>query len=202
MALNELDLKSNGKSKSIPTADECSPSIGQESLVIRISEQLTGPALALLHCCVEDFLARTSAESVSAWAFMESNQDSGLHICEPFAHFDYDTFLWRTSQTCLFAETCAEFSETWPRTGMMQNGKCYQQQPLVQYISAREFFSWVWIQTLRATDSVPSAQFGQNEYLDRMPCIQELAKQAGGKPNPEWCEWLMGFPPGWTELAD
>ena len=22
----------------------------------------------------------------------------------------------------------------------------------------------------------------------------------GGTPNPEWLEWLMGFPAGWTEL--
>ncbi|WP_344508058.1 DUF3631 domain-containing protein [Dactylosporangium maewongense] len=23
----------------------------------------------------------------------------------------------------------------------------------------------------------------------------------GGRPNPEWVEWLMGFPPGWTDLT-
>ena len=24
----------------------------------------------------------------------------------------------------------------------------------------------------------------------------------GGKLNPTWVEWLMGFPPGWTDLED
>ena len=27
-----------------------------------------------------------------------------------------------------------------------------------------------------------------------------LNDQIGGRPNPEWLEWLMGFPRGWTEL--
>jgi hypothetical protein len=25
---------------------------------------------------------------------------------------------------------------------------------------------------------------------------------AGGKLNPEWVEWLMGYPAGWTDLKD
>ena len=28
-----------------------------------------------------------------------------------------------------------------------------------------------------------------------------LSAQAGGKLNPSWVEWLMGFPPGWTSLT-
>jgi len=24
----------------------------------------------------------------------------------------------------------------------------------------------------------------------------------GGKVNPAWVEWLMGFPPGWTDCED
>ena len=27
-----------------------------------------------------------------------------------------------------------------------------------------------------------------------------LRTEAGGQLNPEWVEWLMGFPIGWTEL--
>lgn len=29
-----------------------------------------------------------------------------------------------------------------------------------------------------------------------------LPSAAGGKLNPMWVEWLMGFPPGWTDLED
>ena len=27
-----------------------------------------------------------------------------------------------------------------------------------------------------------------------------LPQVVGGPLNPMWCEWFMGFPPGWTEL--
>lgn len=29
-----------------------------------------------------------------------------------------------------------------------------------------------------------------------------LSEVVGGPVNPEWTEWLMGFPPGWTDLED
>jgi hypothetical protein len=29
-----------------------------------------------------------------------------------------------------------------------------------------------------------------------------LSTQAGGSLNPEWVEWLMGYPVGWTDLKD
>ena len=28
----------------------------------------------------------------------------------------------------------------------------------------------------------------------------DLAAGNGGQLNPDWVEWLMGFPPGWTEV--
>ena len=29
-----------------------------------------------------------------------------------------------------------------------------------------------------------------------------LATHTGGTPNPDWLEWLMGWPLGWTDLED
>lgn len=29
---------------------------------------------------------------------------------------------------------------------------------------------------------------------------RSMASGSGGQLNPEWVEWLMGFPPGWTDL--
>lgn len=52
----------------------------------------------------------------------------------------------------------------------------------------------------------PSAQDGRNSMLppsqaDRDTLIGELIRQGGaGYVNPLWEEWLMGLPPGWTEL--
>jgi hypothetical protein len=36
------------------------------------------------------------------------------------------------------------------------------------------------------------SEYGRNEI--------PLAAQVGGPLNPEWVEWLMGWPPGWTDL--
>jgi hypothetical protein len=51
---------------------------------------------------------------------------------------------------------------------------------------------------------------GSRAMLDRRIAdgsITEQDKRAmtagnGGKLNPTWVEWLMGFPPGWTDLED
>ena len=31
---------------------------------------------------------------------------------------------------------------------------------------------------------------------------KQMVRGNGGKLNPTWVEWLMGFPPGWTDLED
>ena len=38
------------------------------------------------------------------------------------------------------------------------------------------------------------------KYLEEKS--QTGAAGNGGKLNPRWVEWLMGFPPGWTDLED
>jgi DNA (cytosine-5)-methyltransferase 1 len=45
----------------------------------------------------------------------------------------------------------------------------------------------------------------ENLYLDGQVTYEEkMAMQAGngGRLNPTWVEWLMGFPTGWTDLED
>ena len=42
-----------------------------------------------------------------------------------------------------------------------------------------------------------------SEYVSVFPATERNGMQAGngGKLNPEWVEWLMGFPIGWTDCA-
>jgi len=47
---------------------------------------------------------------------------------ESYAKFDRDTHSWRTSQACLFQDTSAVFSETWPRAGTILDGAAYRRQ--------------------------------------------------------------------------
>jgi hypothetical protein len=47
----------------------------------------------------------------------------------------------------------------------------------------------------------PTARAGQNPG-EHGQGGQNLATVAGGQLNPEWVEWLMGYPCGWTVLED
>jgi len=46
------------------------------------------------------------------------------------------------------------------------------------------------------------------EYTRNTPSLTAEATQADNKPhssgslNPQWVEWLMGYPEGWTDLED
>ena len=41
---------------------------------------------------------------------------------------------------------------------------------------------------------------GPSQLRDREKKGKNLNAKAGGSLNPEWVEWLMGFPKGWTDL--
>lgn len=53
---------------------------------------------------------------------------SGLSLRQPFARFDRDTLLWRTSQASLL-EGWDTFSQTWPSWGMLARGEAFPAKP-------------------------------------------------------------------------
>lgn len=121
----------------------------------------------------------------------------GSKCTESFAIYDRDSSSWKTSQSCLFAGL-GEFSGTWPRAGLIVHGNAFLLPPWVPGISGTEFSSWVWIGTPSAAMKVRSPAFQRGTLKNPA----EIAKELGGKPNPEWIESLMGFPIGWTDCED
>ena len=79
-----------------------------------------------LMSCPRDSLASRSAS-------LESKQEAmTAEICgrKPsmyFAEYDRGTRSWRTSQACLLTNTPDEFTETWPKAGLMLSGVAYPQ---------------------------------------------------------------------------
>jgi hypothetical protein len=65
----------------------------------------------------------------------------GLQCTTPFADYDPDTHSWKTyGVICLWGlET---YSQTWPKSGMTQNGKSYQQPPLVRRTKETGYLLW------------------------------------------------------------
>lgn len=133
-------------------------------------------------------------------------------ICGPqqpmcFAKFDQATRSLRMSQGCLLPATANESSETWPTSGSMLDGACFQATKTMPRSRESACSSWP---TLKASDH---AQFTRNlEYFKRrqkiapdLPVLVALntpPTPSGfyGRLTPIWCEWLMGFPTGWTAL--
>lgn len=77
---------------------------------------------------VGDSPAKTSAWQERAQDLTEPDRDCGQNTRALFASFDPDTSSWKTSQRCLVGGW-VEFSETWPRAGMMQSGTAYRLPP-------------------------------------------------------------------------
>ena len=111
------------------------------------------------------------------------------------ARLDPNTFLWKTAQSSLLEDL--ELSlQTFPKWGLMQNGALYQLPTLVQTISERGFGLGQYVTpTTRDYKGMSGSGFRERHGINH-----NLADCLGGVPNPMFSEWLMGFPPGWTDL--
>src|SRR5688572_21555650 len=76
--------------------------------------------------------AKTSRSPADVLEWKVREAASGQKSSELFAKYDRRSSSWRTSQACLLALAgnqaggLAEFSETWPRSGLMRSGIAYR----------------------------------------------------------------------------
>ena len=166
-----------------------------------MSEKSENTTLRQLTLFAGDSLARTSAMPEKGRGLRkEPDRDCGLNSIASFVNYDRDSSSWKTSQLSLFGKS-GPYSETWPRAGMMRNGRCYQQRPLVPPILGTDAS---FLPTPVAYDSTPGGPGNHYKGLGWMgkhlwPTPQQ---KAAGKPglSPAFNEYLMGFPIGWTDL--
>ena len=148
----------------------------------------------------EDFPARTSPLREKERELRASAADYGQNTPELLANYDPNTQSWRTSQHCL-VEGLTEFSETWPRSGMMRNGIAYQLQPLV---TPKEGTESGLLPTLVAGEWKGTSRhryIGSTKY--RGAKMSEGLRNGENDPtylHPTFAEAVMGFPTGWTDL--
>jgi len=116
------------------------PSPAQDLLPMELPVSMSSP---------EDSHAKTLAARVSAQGLEKEREvDFTLKSLDLLATFDRGSSSWRTSQACLVAlvsnqgNGLAEFSETWPASGMMQSGKTYQRQPWALPIAGNASGLW------------------------------------------------------------
>ena len=128
--------------------------------------------------------AKTLARQESAQEWVkEPAAGCGPKLSDLLASYDPATSSWRTSQLCLVArlnnvaDGLAEFSETWPIAGIMQNGKSYRRRTWARPIAAKG--SGLWL-TPRKSDIGMGKK--QETFLRRMGdrsdrCAQSLPAQ-------------------------
>jgi hypothetical protein len=155
------------------------------------------------------FPVRTSALPESVLASLTAHDLAyGQKSLSLLANYDRNSSSWRTSQTCLLAQVSglalglAEFSETWPSSGLMRNGTTFQLPTLGPGIGGAEFG---WLPT--PTASSDSKGSPRNRYFGSPTCMSNLREVLRDGPddpiypNPELVEEMMGFPRGFTRLA-
>ena len=177
----------------------------------------------------EDFPAKTyQAPTPTGEGWKVSEVDYFTNSCELFASADPVTLYWKTSQRCFqskMGELWDQFFGRFPKAGMMRNGRLYQRQAWVRCIYAKECSLLPTPKALMIEESVEQWQIRRAKpgnkmmgcslavavkmlptptSLDRSDTILGalIRDQVTGQLNPQWVEWLMGFPEGWTELED
>lgn len=132
-----------------------------------------------------------------------SNEESptsdggGPGLRTSFAQYDPATSSWRTSQLSFEMPTPSDgCSVTWPDSGSMRNGRCYEHRTLERPTSANGSFSWPTPRATMARIRTNPQRPGRSNLN-----LEEAVGNLGGPVgylNPTFVEWLMGFPRGWT----
>jgi len=115
---------------------------------------------------------------------------SGLTPYELLGKWNPNTSSWKTSLNCYLTGISQKWPEGWHRAGIVLNGKCYRRQSWERRIV--EIDSGLW-PTPTASDWKRSA--AKSESLRKSG---NIAVRVGGYVHPEFLEWMMGFPIGWS----
>jgi len=117
---------------------------------------------------------------------------AGPNASKLFAELSQDSFLEKTCQDSLILGTSQKYSGRWPKQGIMQDGLCWEQTMSERPIEGKGSGYWPTPMAHNAKEGAYPAEYRRNSPT--------LAARVGGKLNPTWVEWLMGWPLGWTSL--
>ena len=170
-----------------------------------------------------DFPVPTSATQANGPGSPESNQGCGQSSRGSFANYDRESCSWKTWQRCL-VEGWIAFSAIWPRAGSMRSGIAFRHRPLVLRTDGTEsllfptpkasaadrggrgeLLALVRGKKTRQEWPTPRSRMTgaatANRLNDKERNLEKAIAERGdrGPLNPQWVEWLMGFPIGWTD---
>jgi hypothetical protein len=181
---------------------------------------------AVLMSYLEAFPVKTSPQREKEQELKASEAECGEKCHGWLAKFDPNTSTLRTAQ-CSLLEEEPELLQTLPRSGMTRSGMLWERQTLV--LRTCETESGLWPTPVLDDTGQRKKKYAQGgtplslavntwptprtkgmcggtgswELLKKNTTIEEARQMGagnGGKLNPTWVEWLMGWPLGWTDL--
>lgn len=200
----------SGMSNGTTTASECSPSASQtdsspwpRSLAMCVSSWSPVPLAStgdLRTWLAQAFPASRSASQEDSEA-RTTSETCGQPLGMCFARYDQTSRGLRMSQASLLQDIANESSETWPRWGLMRDGACFQLPPLELPTAANEssLLPTVGANEYRGTSHVRFV--GSAEF--RGAKMAEGLRHGPNDPaylNPQFADWAMGWPMGWSAL--
>ena len=145
---------------------------------------------------------------------MEKDRVFGLKCLDVLAIYDPSSQSLKMCQPSL-NEGESKSLDHLPNQGMMLNGKLYLQNKLELDTSENEYGLWRTDQvrnpklfpTPIASDSKDRGNMSNPSIKKRIKLGKQVSlsmcvSETSGSLNPNWVEWLMGYPIGYTELED
>jgi hypothetical protein len=157
----------------------------------------------LLTLYLAAFHAKTSQPRGGGQALMENAAVCGEKWHASLGKYNPDTSSWKTHQCSLLGDL-DEFSETWPRWGLMRNGEFWEVKNLAHHIQGKEF--GLSHPTPLKTDHFKFLRFRKESVLKstfgmhRNSIAYWMTANHGKIPSAEWIYWVMGWPNGWANL--
>lgn len=123
---------------------------------------------------------------------------------ELFARYDREKFSWKTVQTWLFEDLDA-FLETFPKWGMMHDGELWEvkawERPVEKGLglwltpTASDYIRLKFSKEVCLKSHRKKGNFSRAEGI-----VADYLEATGDFPHPEFNEWILDFPIGWTDL--
>lgn len=155
---------------------------------------------ALLTAFLEDSRARTLASPATVTDSTDHDLQCGSRWRGSLAKYDPQESKWKTAQCSLLGGS-EEFLETWPKWGTTVDGELFLLPvPALPTYERESGFFPTPVASMCKGSSIKSLirKDGRDRTRDRLDHF--IYAHHGGKLNPEWAEWLMGWPIGWTDL--
>ncbi len=144
------------------------------------------------------FRAKTLAQQEKAQALTDLDPGFGEKWQELSVKYDPASSSWKTHR-CLWDEDLPACSLTLPTWGLMLNGALWERRTWAHLTTGNDAGLWPTPRKQMTRPCKPRLNL-KNQHKSNLEEVVAIEQGAdGGRLNPTWVEWLMGWPIKWTD---